>query len=117
MGLKEKFSKKNKSKKPSTGESLDLGSEYEEGKKQVVGQAHRLKSLWKSKEVVQLKTDAVAVLYKKKGYEEKFLEEFHKITKEGFQMVLMEPFKALDAGPIDIQLGNFYYFQHKSCIR
>jgi len=60
---------------------------------------------------------AIAVLYKKKGYEEKFLEEFNKITKEGFQLVLMEPFKALDAGPIDIQMGNFYYFQHKSCIR
>ncbi len=95
----------------------ELSSDYDEGKKQVVGQAHRLKSLWKSKEVVQLKTDAIAVLYKKKGYEEKFLEEFNKITKEGFQLVLMEPFKALDAGPIDIQLGNFYYFQHKSCIK
>ncbi len=72
MGLKEKFSKKNKSKKLSTDDSLDLGSEFEEGKKQVVGQVNRLKSLWKSKEVVQLKTDAVAVLYKKKGYEENF---------------------------------------------
>jgi hypothetical protein len=118
MGLKERFSKKDKSEKSTTSDiKKELGSEYEEGKKQVVGQAHRLKNLWKSKEVVQLKTDAVAVLYKKKGYEEKFLEEFDKITKEGYQMVLMEPFKALDAGPIDIQLGNFYYFQHKSCIR
>jgi len=117
MGLKEKFSKKDKSEKSTDGIKKELGSEYDEGKKQVVGQAHRLKSLWKSKEVVQLKTDAIAVLYKKKGYEEKFLEEFNKITKEGFQLMLMEPFKALDAGPIDIQMGNFYYFQHKSCIR
>jgi len=118
MGLKEKFSKKDKSKKSTTSDiKKELGSEYEEGKKQVVGQANRLKSLWKSKEVVQLKTDAIAVLYKKKGYEEKFLEEFHKITKEGYQMMLMEPFKALDVGPIDVQLGNFYYFQHKSCIK
>ncbi len=118
MGLKEKFSKKGKSEKSTTGGiKKELSSEYDEGKKQVVGQAHRLKSLWKSKEVVQLKTDAIAVLYKKKGYEEKFLEEFNKITKEGFQLMLMEPFKAIDAGPIDIQLGNFYYFQHKSCIK
>jgi len=118
MGLKEKFSKKNKSKKPSTSDiKKELGSEYEEGKKQVVGQALRLKNLWKSKEVVQLKTDAVVVLYKKKGYEEKFLEEFDKITKEGYQMVLMEGVKALDAGPIDIKIGSYYYFQHKSCIR
>ena len=117
MGLKEKFSKNGKSEKSTGGIKKELSSEYDEGKKQLVGQAHRLKNLWKSKEVVQLKTDAVAVLFKKKGYEEKFFEEFNKITKEGFQLVLMEPFKAIDAGPIDIQIGNFYYFQHKSCIR
>ncbi len=117
MGLKEKFSKKGKSEKSTGGIKKELGADYGEGKKQLVGQAHRLKNLWKSKEVVQLKTDAIAVLFKKKGYEEKFFEEFNKITKEGFQLVLMEPFKAIDAGPIDIQIGNFYYFQHKSCIR
>ncbi len=43
MGLKEKFSKKDKSKKPTSDIKKELGSEYEEGKKQVVGQAHRLK--------------------------------------------------------------------------
>jgi len=118
MGLKEKFSKKGKSEKATTGGiKKELSSEYDEGKKQIVGQAHRLKNLWKSKEVVQLKTDAVVILFKKKGYEEKFMDEFNKITKEGYQLVLMEPFKAIDAGPIDIQIGSFYYFQHKSCIR
>ncbi len=117
MGLKEKFSKKGKSEKSTGGIKKELGSDYDEGKKQVVGQAHRLKNLWKSKEVVQLKTDAVVILFKKKGYEEKFMDEFNKITKEGYQLVLMEPFKAIDAGPIDIQIGSFYYFQHKSCIR
>ena len=118
MGLKEKFSKKGKSEK-STTDSIkkELGSDYEESKKQVIGQAHRIKNLWKSKDIVQLKTDAIAILYKKKGYEDKFFEEFEKITKEGYKMMLMEPVKAIDAGPIDIQIGNFYYFQHKSCIK
>jgi len=118
MGLKEKFSKKGKSEKSTTGGiKKELSSEYDEGKKQVIGQAHRLKNLWKSKEVVQLKTEAIAVLFKKKGYEERFFEEFEKITKEGYHMVLMEPFKAIDAGPIDIQIGNFYYFQHRKFIK
>ena len=118
MGLKEKFSKKDKSEKSDTDSiKKELGSDYDEGKKQVVGQAHRIKKLWKSKEIVQLKTDAIAVLFKKKGYEDKFFVEFEKITKEGYQMMLMEPVKAIDAGPLDIQIGNFYYFQHKSCIR
>ena len=77
MGIKDRFSKKDKSKKSTTDDiKKEIGSDYEEGKKQVVGQAHRIKNLWKSKEIVQLKTDAIAVLYKKKGYEEKFFEEF-----------------------------------------
>ncbi len=116
MGLKEKFSKKDKAGKTETAKN-ELHEEYDEGKKQFLGQAKRLKNLWKSKEIVQLKTDAIAVLYKKRGYEEKFFEEFEKITKEGYQMVLMEPVKAIDAGPIDMQIGSYYYFQHKSCIR
>ena len=117
MGLKEKFSKKGKSEKSTHSIKKELGSEYDESKKQVVGQAHRLKNLWKSKDVVQLKTDAIAVLFKKRGYEAKFFEEFEKITKEGYHMVLMEPVKAVDAGPIDIQIGNFYYFQHRNFIK
>ncbi len=118
MGLKEKFSKKGKSEKSSTDNiKNELGSDYDEGKKQVVGQAHRMKKLWKSKEIVQLKTDAIAVLFKKKRYEDKFFEEFEKITKEGYHMMLMESVKAIDAGPIDIQIGNFYYFQHKNYIK
>ena len=118
MGLKEKFSKKEKSKKPTTEDiKKELGADYVEGKKQVVGQAHRIKNLWKTKEIVQLKTDAIAVLYKKKGYEEKFFDEFDKITKEGYQMVLSEAVKALDAGPIDIQIGSYYYFQHRNFIK
>ncbi len=116
MGLKEKFSKKDKVGKTETVKN-ELHEELGEDKKQLVGHAKRVRHLWRSKEIVQLKTDAVAVLWKKKGYEEKFFEEFDKITKEGFQMVLMEPVKAIDAGPIDMQIGSYYYFQHKSCIR
>ncbi len=117
MGLKEKFSKKGKSEKSTDGIKNELDSDYDEGKKQVVGQAHRMKKLWKSKEIFQLKTDAIAVLFKKKGDEDKFFEEFEKITKEGYHMMLMEAVKAIDAGPIDIQIGNFYYFQHKNYIK
>jgi len=118
MGLKEKFSKKGKSKKSSTSDiKKELHEEFDEDKKQVVGQAKRVKQLWRSKEIVQLKTDAVAVLWKKRGYEEKFFEEFNKITKEGYQMVLSEAMKALDAGPLDVKIGTFYYFQHRKFIK
>ena len=118
MGLKEKFSKKEEPEKSKSDTvKKELHEEFDEDKKQVVGHAKRIKQLWRTKEILQLKTDAIAVLWKKKGYEEKFFEEFDKITKEGYQMVLMEGVKALDAGPIDIKIGSYYYFQHKSCIR
>ena len=118
MGIKERFSKKTKQDK-STKDTVkkELHTEYEEDKKQVVGHAKRIKNLWRSKEVVQLKTEAIVVLWKKKGYESQFFEEFDKTTKEGYQMVLMEGVKALDAGPIDIQIGNYYYFQHRNFIK
>ncbi len=116
MGLKEKFSKKEKKGKTDTVKK-ELHEEYNEDKKQVVGHAKRIKQLWRTREILQLKTDAIAVLWRKKGYEEQFFEEFDKITKAGYQLVLMEGVKALDAGPIDIKIGSYYYFQHKSCIR
>jgi len=118
MGIKEKFSKKDKSKKSTTDTvKKELHEEYQEDKKQTVGHAKRIKQLWRSKEIIQLKTDAIVVLWKKRGYEEQFFEAFDKITKEGYQMVLVEDVKAIDAGPLDIKIGNYYYFQNKKFIR
>ena len=95
----------------------ELDEEVQENKKQLIGKAKSIRKLWKNKEVVQLKTDAIAVLFKKRGYEDEFFTEFDNLTKEGYQMVLMEPVKAIDAGPIDIQIGYYYYFQKGSLIK
>jgi hypothetical protein len=46
-----------------------------------------------------------------------FSRRIGKITKVGYQMVQMEGVKAIDAGPLDIQIGNYYYFQNKKFIR
>ena len=95
----------------------ELNEEVQEGEKQIIGKVKSIRKLWKNKEIVQLKTDAIAVLFKKRGYEDEFFTEFDVLTKEGYQMVLMEPVKAIDAGPIDIQIGNYYYFQKRSLIK
>jgi hypothetical protein len=95
----------------------ELNKEVQEGEKQIIGKAKSIRKLWKNKEIVQLKTDAIAVLFKKRGYEDEFFTEFDVLTKEGYQMILMEPVKAVDAGPIDIQIGNYYYFQKGSLIK
>ena len=94
---------------------LDKG--VQENKKQIVGKTKLVQKLWKNKEIVQLKTNAIAVLFKKRGYEDEFFTEFDNLTKEGYQMVLMEPVKAIDAGPIDIQIGHYYYFQKGTLIK
>jgi len=51
------------------------------------------------------------------GHEEQFFEAFGKITKEGYQMVLTEEVKALDTGLIYMQVGSYYYFQHRNFIK
>jgi len=118
MGIKEKFSKKENSKKL-TSENLkkNISTELQEDKKLVAAHAKQVKKLWSSKEIVQFKTDAIAVLWKKRGHEAQFFAEFEKITKEGYQMVLSEAVKAVDAGPIAIQIGSYYYFQHRNFIK
>ena len=118
MGFKDKFSKKSQPEKSTTDKVKEgLSEELSEDKKQAVGHAKRIKSLWQSKDVLQLKTDAIAILYKKRGYEDKFFDEFDKLTKEGYQLMLSEGVKAIDAGPIDIQIGFYYYFQHRNFIK
>jgi len=104
------------SKKKSTLKK-ELNDEVQEDKKQIIGKVKNIKKLWKNKEIVQLKTDAIAVLFKKRGYEDEFFTEFDNLTNEGYKMVLMEPVKVIDAGPIDIQIGNYYYFQKGSLIK
>jgi hypothetical protein len=116
MGMQDKFSKKEKSDL-NKGIKKELNEEVQENKKQIMGKAKTVKKLWKSKEIVQLKTDAIAVLFKKRGYEDEFFTELNNLTKEGYQMMLMEPVKLIDAGPIDIQIGYYYYFQKGSLIK
>lgn len=52
------------SKKKSTLKK-ELNDEVQEDKKQLIGKVKNIKKLWKNKEIVQLKTDAIAVLFKK----------------------------------------------------
>ena len=119
MGFWDKLSKGKSKKKPDSldkGIKKGLNEKIEEDKKQIVGKAKSIRKLWKSKEIVQFKTDAFAVLFKKRGYEAEFFKQVDNLTNEGYQMVLMEPVKAIDAGPIDIQIGFYYYFQKAKLI-
>ena len=118
MGLKDKFSKTVKSGK-STKDTVhkEAKKEFSEDKKLVVGHAKRMKELWRTKETVQLKTDAIAILWNKRDSEAEFFAAFDEITKEGYRLVWSEVVKAINAGPIAIQIGTYYYFQHRDFIK
>ena len=118
MRIKDRFSKKEKHKGTTTEKvKKELSKELKDDKEKVIRHSKRIKSLWQTKEIVQFKTDAIAVLWKKKGHEDEFFAEFDKITKKGYELKLSEGMKALDAGPIDMQIGMYYYFQHKDFIK
>ena len=74
-----------------------------------------LKKIIQSKEIVQIKTDATAILVRKKGREEEFFKEFDNVTKEGYKMMLSE--ELTDPVPgIRVIIGYLYFFQHKKYI-
>jgi hypothetical protein len=74
-----------------------------------------LKKIIQSKKIIQIKTDATAILVRKKGNEEEFFKEFDNITKEGYKMMVSE--EVTDPIPgIKVVLGYIYFFQHKKYI-
>ena len=74
-----------------------------------------VKEILESNEIVLDKTDAIAVLVRKKGNEEEFSKEFDNITKEGYKMILSEEITDPIPG-IRIIIGYIYFFQHKKYI-
>ena len=101
MGVKEKLKKTKGTIKDQLG-YLQKDSVY-------------LKKILQSKNIVYIKTDATAILVRKKGNEQEFFEEFDEITKEGFKMMLSE--EVTDPVPgINIILGYIYFFQNKKFI-
>lgn len=118
MGIKDKFSKIEKSTKSiSKDAKKEMKDEIEEDKKRLLKHSKRIKRLWKSSETVQLKTETIAVLWRKRGNEEEFFEAFDKITNEGYELKLSEDVKAVDVGPINFKIGTYYYFQHRKFIK
>ena len=70
-----------------------------------------IKEILQSKGVIYLKTEAIAVLVRKKGNEAEFFESFDSITKEGYKMMLLE--EIMDPIPgLNVKLAYVYYFQN-----
>ena len=75
-----------------------------------------IKEILQSKEVIYLKTEAIAVLIRKKGNEIEFCDSFDNITKEGYKMMLNE--EITDPVPgLNVNLAHVYYFQNVKYIK
>jgi len=70
-----------------------------------------IKEILQSKGAIYFKTEAIAVLVRKKGNESEFFESFDSITKEGYKMMLLE--EIMDPVPgLNVKLAYVYYFQN-----
>ena len=72
------------------------------------GYGKRLSDVLKSKDPVIVKRDDIAVLLKKIDNNEKFLEEFAKLTREGYRLSFKEDLHFLTKSHI-----SFLYFQNQ----
>ena len=78
--------------------------------------AKDIKKILETKGVIYLKTEAIAILVKKKGELKKFLEVFDFITKEGYELKAQET--VTDPIPkLNVPLGYIYYFQNRKFIQ
>jgi len=75
-----------------------------------------IKEILQSKEVIYLKTEAIAVLVRRKGNEVEFFESLDSITQEGYKMMLQEEITDPIPG-LNVNLGYVYYFQNVKFIK
>lgn len=69
-----------------------------------------IKKALEKKDLIYLKTDALAVVLRKLGGLDEFLAVFDKLTKEGYLLVWTEPVSSILPFGMGL-VGNFYYFQ------
>ena len=78
--------------------------------------AKDIKTILETKDVIYLKTEAIAILVKKKGELKKFCEAFDSITKEGYELKTTET--VTDPIPkLNVNLAYLYIFQNKKYIQ
>lgn len=113
--LKEKARAKSESLKGHIGYmKKETGGEVDSLKKE----AQDLKRVFQSKEIILVKTDAIAVVLRKMGGLDEFVAAVDKLTKEGYRMVLREEVREIQipVAVFKVPLGTFYYFQHAKYI-
>jgi len=104
--------------KGQTQEHLEVAKEVgSEQLDNVKSEAEDLKRIFQSKDLIYKKTDAMAIVLRKLGNTDGFLEVVDKLTKEGYRLMHQETVRDIPiiAG-FKYSFGSFYYFQHSKYI-
>ncbi|MGI0069873.1 MAG: hypothetical protein ACREAN_06420, partial [Nitrosopumilaceae archaeon] len=76
-------------------------------------EAEFTKKIFNHKDLILVKTDAIAIVLRKMGGNEEFLERVDKLTREGYRLVHQESVHNIPTGfGVSYPLGNLYYFQN-----
>lgn len=80
-------------------------------------EAEDLKRIFQSKDLIYRKSDAIAIVLRKLGNTDGFLDIVEQLTKEGYRLVHQENVRDIPifAG-FKYSFGSFYYFQNKKYI-
>lgn len=100
--------------KDTTQENVDIAKElaiYQKNNMKSEGQF--LKKIFQHKDMVFMKTDATAIVLRKLGGNEEFLELVDNLTREGYRLVHQESIRNIPLGfGFNYPLGSLYFFQH-----
>ena len=76
-------------------------------------EAEFTKKIFQHKDLILVKTDAIAIVLRKMGGNEEFLERVDDLTREGYRLVHQESVHNIPVGfGVSYPLGSLYYFQH-----
>lgn len=121
LEIKDKMQEATESFSEHLGEIKDQGKEYLGITKSLTAdqlgnlksEAQDLQKIFKSKDFVYYKTDAIAIALRKLGKTKEFMDEVDKLTREGYRLVHQEVIRNIPlGGGFSFPLGSFYFFQH-----
>ena len=79
----------------------------------IKSEARDIKKIFQTKDMIYKKTDAIAIVLRKLGKTDEFLQVVDKLTREGYRLVHKESIRDIPiAGGFSFPIGTFYFFQN-----
>lgn len=92
---------------------LKKKEQYEGLKNRIESYKHR----WDKDGIIQFKSEHIAILQRKYGFQVEFLIAFEDITKEGYRLRAIDAGKTADGGGFMGGMNSYFYFQKTNYVR